>query len=695
MTRPIRTREDLDRLATIGMSTLYPDRLKLLIGSASCGIAAGARAVEAAAIEAVKQLGLDATVSRTGCIGLCQREPLLDLVLPGGPRLTYADMTAEKTRSLLASYAESGDLHPASALCRFEKEEHVAAGELHRYGASSNGVSAIPVFTSLPFYARQERVILRNCGSIDPLRLEEAIARGAYRGAMRALTTMTGEDTVKEIMNSGLQGRGGAGFPTGQKWNFARLTESDIKYIICNADEGDPGAFMDRSVLEGDPHAVLEGMLIAAYAIGAHEGFIYVRAEYPLAVATIQHAIAEAEQMGIFGDDIFGSGFSFRVKVRKGAGAFVCGEETSLIASIEGRSGEPRPRPPYPAVAGLWGKPTVINNVKTLASVSAILSRGAAWYAEKGTEANRGTTVFSLVGAVKNTGLVEVPLGITLRDMVFEIGGGMARERPIKAVQTGGPSGGCIPASMLDLPVDYQQLARAGSMMGSGGMIVLDSSTCMVDLARFFLTFTTDESCGKCTPCREGTKQMLHILTRICAGEGTMNDLALLERLGKAVKSASLCGLGGTAPNPVLSALRYFRDEFEAHVKYKRCAAAVCKGIISSSCQHSCPLEQDVPCYVGLIAQGKFTEAMEIVRRENPLPSVCGRVCTAPCEESCRAAEGAEGSVSIRALKRFLADYERANGVAGRIEAQGEPTRASRHRRLRPSRPHVRSLPRP
>jgi len=581
MSQPIRTEDDLKRLGQIGAAMLYPKRLKILIGSASCGIAAGARDVEAAATEAVEQLGLDATVSRTGCIGFCQREPLVDLVLPDGPRLSYGNMTAKRIRSLLEAYAQGKDLKPKTALCRRQSEEHLAADETHEYPISTNGLAEVPEASKLEFFRRQQRVILRNCGSIDPLVFEEAIARGAYRGALRALKQMTPDEVIEEVLQSGLRGRGGAGFPTGRKWGFARKSPSDVKYVICNADEGDPGAFMDRSVLEGDPHAVLEGMITAAYAIGASQGYIYVRSEYPLAVSTITHAIAQAEQHGLLGDDILGSGFSFRITVRRGAGAFVCGEETSLIASIEGHSGEPRSRPPYPAVEGLWGKPTVINNVKTLASIGPILSRGAQWYAAKGTEGNRGTTVFALVGAVKNTGLVEIPLGISLREMVFEIGGGMRGKRPIKAIQTGGPSGGCIPESMLDMPIDYDQLSQAGSMMGSGGMIVLDSGTCMVDLARFFLTFTADESCGKCAPCREGTKHMLRILTRICDGQGTEEDLALLERLAAAVQSASLCGLGSTAPNPVLTALRYFRDEFEAHIRDKKCPAGVCRNLIT------------------------------------------------------------------------------------------------------------------
>ena len=581
MSPTIRTEDDLDRIGAIGAAALYPERLKIMIGSASCGLAAGAADVEAAAIEAVEQLGLDASVSRTGCIGFCQREPIVDLVLPDGPRLSYPNMTGAGVRRLLEGYAAEKDLRPTSALCRFAGEENVATGETHPYPASTNGLSAVPAWSDVDFFGRQKRVILRNCGSIDPLSVEEAVARGAYRGAFRALVRMTPEEVIDEVLRSGLRGRGGAGFPTGRKWETARRAESDTKYVICNADEGDPGAFMDRSVLEGDPHAVVEGLLVAAYAIGASQGYVYVRSEYPLAVSTVSHAIEEAEKHGLLGDDVFGAGFSFRIKVRRGAGAFVCGEETSLIASIEGHSGEPRSRPPYPAVRGLWNRPTAINNVKTLASIGPILNRGADWYASVGTENNRGTTVFALVGEVKNTGLVEIPLGISLREMVFEIGGGMRGKRPIKAVQTGGPSGGCLPASMLDLPIDYDRLAEAGSMMGSGGMIVLDSGTCMVDLARFFLAFTADESCGKCAPCREGTKHMLRILTRICEGDGTPDDLPLLRRLARTVQSASLCGLGSTAPNPVLTALRYFPEEFEAHIHQKKCPAGVCRNLIT------------------------------------------------------------------------------------------------------------------
>jgi NADH:ubiquinone oxidoreductase subunit F (NADH-binding) len=489
-------------------------------------------------------------------------------------------MTPQKMRTLLSQYAQHHTPPATGVLYRYYDEKNVPQDLTHVYPDAA-GLESAPERSTLDFFSRQHRLILRNCGSIDPMRIEEAIARGAYRGALRALTTMTPQQVIDAMVASGLRGRGGAGFPTGKKWQTALNQREAVKYIVCNADEGDPGAFMDRSVLEGDPHALLEGLIIGAYAIGAHRAFVYVRSEYPLAVSTLHHAITQAQGYGIIGPNLFGTGYALDVEIRKGAGAFVCGEETALIASIEGRAGEPRPKPPFPAVQGLWGKPTVINNVKTLSSIGPIVSRGAEWYASRGKENNRGTTVFSLVGAVKNTGLVEVPLGITLREMIEVIGGGSRSNRPIKAVQTGGPSGGCIPESLFDLPVDYEKLGEAGAMMGSGGMIVIDSATCIVDLARFFLTFTTDESCGKCTPCREGTRQLLHLLERICEGKGTIDDLGALESLASTIKSAALCNLGQTAPNPVLTALRYFRSEFEAHVKDKKCPAGVCRNLIT------------------------------------------------------------------------------------------------------------------
>jgi NADH:ubiquinone oxidoreductase subunit F (NADH-binding)/(2Fe-2S) ferredoxin len=577
MSGQIRDAADLDQAGAAGQGTLYPQRLKILIGSASCGVAMGARAVESAALRAVEDLALDATVSRTGCIGCCGQEPLLDLLLPNGPRVSYSRMTPGKTRSLLEAYASRGDLRPDLALGRFEREEHVATGEFHRYPDCPGVLQNVPEWSGLDFYRRQQKVILRNCGSIDPESLDETIARGTYRGAARALGRMKPDEVIEEMVRSGLRGRGGAAFPTGQKWRLARQAEADIKYVVCNADEGEPGAYMDRTVLEGDPHAVLEGMLIGSYAIGAREGFIYVRNEYPLAIEILEHAIREAEKRGLLGDDVFGSGWSFHVTVRRGAGAYICGEETALIESLEGHSGEPRSRPPYPVTSGLWGKPTVVNNVKTWASVAPILTRGAAWYAGMGTKRTPGTTIFSLEGAVKNAGLVEVPFGITLHDLVYEIGGGIQGDRPLKAIQAGGAARGCIPPSMLDLAIDTEDRPGETITIGTGGIIVLDDTACMVDMARFLVGFFLEESCGKCVPCREGTKQMHRILTRICDGRAAASDLALLERLARTVKSAAVCGMGGMAPSAVLTTLEHFRDEFMAHAGDRQCSAGVCR----------------------------------------------------------------------------------------------------------------------
>jgi len=438
-----------------------------------------------------------------------------------------------------------------------------------------------PYEKDIPFYKTQVRVALRNCGRIDPTSVDDYIRRDGYQAIANVLSQFSPDDTIEEVKKSGLRGRGGAGFPTGTKWGFARSAPGDEKYIICNADEGDPGAFMDRAVLEGDPHSVVEGMMIGAYAIGAQTGYIYVRAEYPIAVHHLKIAIEKAENLGLLGDNILGSGFNFRIILKEGAGAFVCGEETALIASIEGKRGMPRPRPPFPAVAGLWGKPTNINNVETWANVPAIFVHSASWYADMGTETSKGTKVFALAGKVNNTGLVEVPMGITLRDLIFKVGGGVPDGKPFKAAQTGGPSGGCIPEELLDLPIDYESLAKAGAIMGSGGLIVLDQETCMVDTARYFLTFTQNESCGKCIPCRMGTKRMLEILTRICEGEGKPEDIDLLRELAENIKDTSLCGLGQTAPNPVLTTLNHFLDEYKEHIENHRCPAGVCRALIT------------------------------------------------------------------------------------------------------------------
>jgi NADH:ubiquinone oxidoreductase subunit F (NADH-binding)/(2Fe-2S) ferredoxin len=577
MSRTIQNTGDLDLATAAGLATLFPKRLKIIIGSASCGVAMGARAVEAAAIRAIGELGLDAMVCRTGCIGFCAKEPLLDLVLPNRMRLSYGNMTPEKTRQLLEAYAAKGDLKPEWVLGRFDGEEYVSTGEVHKYDGCPPELSKIPQWSSLDFYSRQKKVIMRNCGSIDPMSLDETVARGTYRGAFHAMVQMSAEEVIDAVLKSGLRGRGGAAFPTGQKWRMARQAAADAKYVVCNADEGEPGSYMDRSILEGDPHAIIEGMLIGSYAIGASQGLIYVRDEYPLAMEILQHAIADAEQAGLLGDDIFGSGWSFHINVHRGAGAYICGEETALIESLEGHSGEPRTRPPYPVTNGLWGKPTVVNNVKTWASVAPIITRGAEWYASMGTKRTPGTTIFSLEGAVKNAGLVEVPFGITLREMVYNIGGGLIGDKPLKALQAGGASRGCIPPSMLDLAIDTEDRDGQSIMIGTGGIIVLDDTACMVDMARFLVGFFMDESCGKCVPCREGTKQMHRILGRICEGKANPSDLALLERLAKTIKSAAVCGMGGMAPGAVLTTLEHFRGEFESHIRDKRCPADVCK----------------------------------------------------------------------------------------------------------------------
>ena len=533
----------------------------VLVCAGGACISAGEKSVKQVLEDEIKKYGLDEVVRivETGCIGSCTLGPIV-VVYPEG--VFYKKVTPESAKKIV--------------------EEHLLKGriveELLYQGPTGEVLPKVQ--EELPFFKKQVKIVTRNLGVIDPTKIEEYIARDGYFALARVLKEMKPEDVIDEIKRSGLRGRGGAGFPTGLKWELARKQESDVKYIVCNADEGDPGAFMDRAILEGDPHSVLEGMVIAGYAVGASEGFIYVRAEYPLAIERLEIAIEQAREYGFLGEKIMGSDFNFDIEIRIGAGAFVCGEETALMASIEGERGQPRVKPPYPVERGLWGYPTVINNVETLANVPWIIRNGADEFKKYGTPSSPGTKVFALAGKVRNTGLVEVPMGITLRELIFEIGGGVPNGKKIKAVQTGGPSGGCIPAEYLDTPVDYESLQKLGAIMGSGGMVVMDEDDCMVDVAKFFLEFTVEESCGKCTPCREGTRKMLEILERITQGEGTMEDLETLEELGNIIKETSLCGLGQTAPNPVLSTLRYFREEYEAHVKEKRCPSKKCKALI-------------------------------------------------------------------------------------------------------------------
>ncbi|HEC34405.1 MAG TPA: NADH-quinone oxidoreductase subunit NuoF [Chloroflexi bacterium] len=533
--------------------------------------------------EEIKRRGLadEVQVVDTGCRGFCAMGPVV-LIQPEG--LFYIKVQPADVPELVEETLVKG--RAVERLAYKEPATH----------------KAIPYYDAIPFYSKQVRHVMRNCGLINPQSIEEYIAVGGYQALAKALTSMAPEEIISEVKKSGLRGRGGAGFPTGRKWESTRRAPGDIRYVIANGDEGDPGAFMNRSLMEGDPHSIIEGMIIGAYAVGAHQGYIYVRDEYPLAVKNLGIAIEQAREYGLLGQDILGSGFNFDVKIVRGAGAFVCGESSALMQSVEGKVGEPRPKHFHATERGLWDCPTALNNVETWANVPLIINNGADWFASLGTEGSKGTKTFCLVGKIENTGLIEVPMGITLREIIYDIGGGIPDGKEFKAVQTGGPSGGCIPASLLDLPVDYDSLAEAGSIMGSGGMIVMDERTCMVDIARYFLDFLKEESCGKCTPCREGIRRMLEILTRITEGQGEMADLETLEALAKTVQSASLCGLGKTAPNPVLSTLRYFHDEYVAHIKDKTCPAGVCKALIEyyiiedlctgcGLCRRKCPQE--------------------------------------------------------------------------------------------------------
>ena len=548
--------------------------MRVVVGQGSCGIASGAKKTAAEFEKQIADRNLGINVETTGCVGTCYLEPIVDIYDDGGKMTRYVKVQPADVNGIVESHLVNKKVAEDKSISEEDQQ----------------------------FVAKQQRVVLRNCGIINPEDIEDYIAVDGYKAIEKVLGSMKPEEVIEEIKISGLRGRGGAGFPTWFKWNAAKQSPGKEKYLVCNADEGDPGAFMDRSVLEGDPHSVIEAMAIAGYAIGATQGYIYIRAEYPIAVQRLQIAINQAREYGLLGKNIFGTDFCFDLDIRLGAGAFVCGEETALMTSIEGKRGEPRCRPPFPAVKGLFGKPTVLNNVETYANIPVIINKGAEWFNTIGTEKSKGTKVFALGGKINNTGLVEVPMGTTLREIVEEIGGGIPNGKKFKAAQTGGPSGGCIPASLIDTPIDYDSLISIGSMMGSGGLIVMDEDTCMVDIAKFFLEFTVDESCGKCAPCRIGTKRMLEILEKITNGTGTLEDIDRLERLCNMVKQSALCGLGQTAPNPILSTLRYFRDEYIAHVVDKKCPAGVCKGLVSYSidpvkcrgcgiCAKQCPVD--------------------------------------------------------------------------------------------------------
>ena len=635
----------MERLSSIGKLEWYRNKILAQVHEEKACVyvcmtgcrAYGAAELRAALEEEVKKQGLSGQVEvrSTGCHGLCAKAPVMSIDPLG---VQYQEVNPEDAAEIIAITIKQNQLI-----------DHLA----YRDAETGN-----PIYyrSQIPFYKKQVRRVLANCGRIDPTRIEDYIAAGGYQAIVKVLSTMTPEKVIDEVTRAKLRGRGGAGFPTGMKWKFACQAQGRPKYIVCNADEGDPGAFMDRAVLEGDPHAVLEGMLIGAYAIGAEYGHIYVREEYPIAVEHLKAALEQMKELGLLGENILGTGFDFDIYLKMGAGAFVCGEETALMASVEGKRGMPRARPPFPAQVGLDGKPTNINNVETWANIPLIIKNGVEWYTQIGTEKSKGTKIFSLAGKVNNTGLVEVPIGVAIKEVVFDIGGGIPKGREFKAVQMGGPSGGCVPAQHLNLPIDYDTLQRIGAIMGSGGMVVMDENNCMVEIARFFLSFTQMESCGKCAPCRLGTTQLLEILTRITQGKGRIEDLQTIQELGETIMGTSLCGLGQTAPKPALSTLKYFLKEYEDHILEQRCAGATCDSMVISACQHACPAGIDVPNYVAAIASGKYEKAVEIIRERNPFPAVCGRICIHPCELKCRRGELDE-PVAIRSLKRYATDW--------------------------------------
>ncbi|HNX96974.1 MAG TPA: NADH-ubiquinone oxidoreductase-F iron-sulfur binding region domain-containing protein, partial [Candidatus Aminicenantes bacterium] len=629
-------------------------RLDVLVCGGGACISSHSHELKNRLVDVIAEKGLadEINLVETGCMGPCELGPVM-VVYPDGS--FYINLKESDVERIVEEHFLKG--RPVQDLLWLAPEARKIVEEKKQ----------------VPFFEKQLKIVLSNCGKIDPENVEEYIAQRGYEALGKVLTTMTPDETIEAMTKAGLRGRGGAGFPTGIKWKLARKNDSDQKYVICNADEGDPGAFMDRAVLEGDPHSVIEGMAIAGYAIGASKGFVYVRAEYPLAIERLNVAIRQARQMGLLGKNIFETDFSFDLEIRMGAGAFVCGEETALMASIEGKRGQPRPKPPFPAQKGLWEKPSIINNVETLASIRHIYLNGWEWFAGIGTEKSKGTKVFALSGKVVNTGLVEVPMGITLGELVFDIGGGIPDGKAYKAVQTGGPSGGCIPAKFLNTPIDYESLKQLGSIMGSGGLIVLDEDACMVNMAKYFLEFSLEESCGQCVPCRIGLKHMYDLLNKITLGQGTMEDLAKLEELAYTVRATSLCGLGQAAPNPVISTLKYFRHEYLEHIEDKTCKAGVCAALYAAPCENACPAGVDPAAYVSHMGDGRLEEAYFRHMEHNPFPIVCSRVCPAFCEKKCSRGKYDE-AISIREIKRLFADWaiEKEMGFAHPVHVHPE-----------------------
>ena len=655
---------DLDGLHDIrrtGMMKILSGKPRLGVGMGTCGIGNGARDVFKALAEALQQQSVDAQLTPVGCFGYCAAEPLVNIHLPGYPLVVLGRVTPDDAAMIVKAIAAN---RPPleKALCKIEEWDHLTGHVM--YG---RGLDELPHWNEIPFFKGQKKIVLRNCGLINPEDIEEYFAVGGYHAFYQATQKPNANEIIEEIKKSKLRGRGGAGYPTGVKWDLLRKAVADQKYIICNADEGDPGAYMNRNEIESDPHMLIEGLLIGAFAMGATEGIVYLRAEYPLAVQRLKHAVAEAREFGLIGEHILGTNFSFDLKLVEGAGAFVCGEETAMIESLEGRAGRPRPRPPFPAQKGLWGKPTNINNVETWCNVPVIIARGGSWFAEIGTTNSSGTKVFSLVGKIRNTGLVELPLGTPLKNVIYDIGQGSPDGKRVKAVQSGGPSGGCIPAANFDVAIDYESLAQIGAIMGSGGMVVMDEDNCMVDVARYFIEFTHAESCGKCVPCRAGLDQALRVLKKITSGRAEESDLQNLEELVQMVKEMSLCGLGQTAPNPVITTLRYFRREYEEHLRAHRCRAGVCEELFLSPCENACPLHMRIPQFLELTKRGQLADAAEMIWLDNPLPGSTGRICQHPCENQCRR-KTVDASVNMREVHRFVSDQVFAGPLLAEIK---------------------------
>jgi NADH-quinone oxidoreductase subunit F len=631
------------------MKKLLPSTPMIGVGMGTCGIGTGADELYMAFGKAVKLKKADIKLTTVGCFGFCASEPNVNVYIPGMPLVILSKVAAKDAASIVESISK-GVMPVKKALCKIEEWDFLT--NKIEYG---KGLADVPVWNEIAFFKGQKKMVLRDAGLINPEDIEEYIAAGGYQALYKALKEMNPDTVLDEMKKSKLRGRGGAGFPVGKKWELMKNVKADQKYIICNADEGDPGAYMNRNEIESDPHALVEGMIIGAYVMGASKGVVYIRAEYPLAVERLKKAITQAKELGLMGEKIFGSDFSFNLEYVEGAGAFVCGEETALMQSIEGKAGRSMPRPPFPAQKGLWGKPTNINNVESWVNVPLIINRGGDFFSQTGTEKSSGTKVFSLVGKIRNTGLVELPLGTPLENIIYEMGEGAGKNKQIRAVQTGGPSGGCIPVESFHTAVDYESLNALGAIMGSGGMVVMDQDNCMVDVARYFVEFTSSESCGKCTACREGLSQSLEILNRITKGKGQLEDIETLEKLANVIKDSSLCGLGQTSANPVLTTLRYFRDEYKAHIVEKRCKAGVCESLFVALCENSCPLHMDIPAYLQMLKEGRLEEAFESTLRDNPLPGTMGRICHFHCKMRCRR-DSVDESVAQGEIHRYLAD---------------------------------------